>query len=107
MSIEENEINHEAWCNNLAAKLLCIFVLDRFGDFVSDQVFKHIPPTVGCEILTKILFSSLGRGTCSGDRLANSRFSPTSHAEALCITCTLHLIADDQTGVHAEIRSVW
>ena len=33
-----NSVLHENWCNQLAAKLLCIFVLDRFGDFVSDQV---------------------------------------------------------------------
>lgn len=35
---EENEVAHERWCNDLAAKFLCVFVLDRFGDFVSDQV---------------------------------------------------------------------
>lgn len=34
----ENLIGHEQWCNGLAAQLLCVFVLDRFGDFVSDQV---------------------------------------------------------------------
>lgn len=33
-----NAAAHEKWCNDLAAKLLCIFVLDRFSDFVSDQV---------------------------------------------------------------------
>lgn len=35
---EENAITHERWCNHLAAKLLCVFCLDRFGDYVSDQV---------------------------------------------------------------------
>lgn len=40
-SVEENEYAHERWCNDLAANFLCVFVLDRFGDFVSDQV---IPP---------------------------------------------------------------
>jgi hypothetical protein len=34
----ENALLHEAWCNALAAKFLAVFVLDRFGDFVSDQV---------------------------------------------------------------------
>lgn len=38
ISTEENELAHEKWCNDLAAKFLCVFVLDRFGDFVSDQV---------------------------------------------------------------------
>lgn len=38
LSMSENEHAHEKWCNDLAAKFLCIFVLDRFSDFVSDQV---------------------------------------------------------------------
>lgn len=37
---EENSAAHERWCNNLAAKLLCVSVLDRFGDFISDQVIQ-------------------------------------------------------------------
>ncbi|KAF9792249.1 SNF2 chromatin remodeling protein [Thelephora terrestris] len=37
---EENDLAHERWVNNLAAKLLCVSVLDRFGDFVSDQDFS-------------------------------------------------------------------
>jgi hypothetical protein len=38
LSALENEIAHEKWCNDLAAQLLCIFVLDRFSDFITDQV---------------------------------------------------------------------
>ena len=41
---EENDLAHERWCNNLAAKFLCVSVLDRFGDFVSDQVIQTLPP---------------------------------------------------------------
>lgn len=41
-SWDENEIAHERWCNDLAVKFLCVFVLDRFGDFVSDQVRGRI-----------------------------------------------------------------
>ncbi|KAG7452788.1 uncharacterized protein BT62DRAFT_26814 [Guyanagaster necrorhizus] len=43
---EENEIAHEKWCNALSAKFLCVFVLDRFGDFVSDQVIAPVRETV-------------------------------------------------------------
>ncbi|KAF8628445.1 hypothetical protein AX15_003960 [Amanita polypyramis BW_CC] len=43
---EENVIAHEKWCNDLAAKFLCVFVLDRFGDFVSDQVVAPVRETV-------------------------------------------------------------
>ncbi|KAK0225219.1 SNF2 superfamily chromatin remodeling protein [Armillaria nabsnona] len=45
-SWEENEIAHEKWCNALSAKFLCVFVLDRFGDFVSDQVIAPVRETV-------------------------------------------------------------
>lgn len=45
-SSEENELAHEKWCNDLAAKFLCVFVLDRFGDFVSDQVIAPVRETV-------------------------------------------------------------
>jgi TATA-binding protein-associated factor len=34
----ENQQTHERWCNDLAAKILCVLVLDRFCDFSSDQV---------------------------------------------------------------------
>jgi TATA-binding protein-associated factor len=39
---QENELAHEKWCNALSAKFLCVFVLDRFGDFVSDQVIAPV-----------------------------------------------------------------
>lgn len=38
LSKGENDYLHEKWCNDIASKLLCVFVLDRFGDYVSDQV---------------------------------------------------------------------
>ncbi|KAJ7581379.1 SNF2 superfamily chromatin remodeling protein [Mycena floridula] len=38
----ENELTHEKWCNDLSAKFLCVFVIDRFGDFVSDQVVAPV-----------------------------------------------------------------
>lgn len=37
-SRDENAYLHEKWCNGVASKLLCVSVLDRFGDYVSDQV---------------------------------------------------------------------
>ncbi|KAJ3516729.1 hypothetical protein NLJ89_g947 [Agrocybe chaxingu] len=46
LSKQENAIAHEKWCNSLAAKLLCIFVLDRFSDFVTDQVVAPVRETV-------------------------------------------------------------
>ncbi|RDB21258.1 putative helicase mot1 [Hypsizygus marmoreus] len=45
-SLQANNYAHERWCNELAANLLCVFVLDRFGDFVSDQVVAPVRETV-------------------------------------------------------------
>ncbi|KAI0747594.1 SNF2 chromatin remodeling protein [Daedaleopsis nitida] len=51
---DENLVAHERWCNDLAVKFLCIFVLDRFGDFVSDQVVAPVRETVS-QTLASIL----------------------------------------------------
>ena len=39
---DENAVNHAKWCNDMAAKLLCVFVMDRFSDYVSDQVVAPV-----------------------------------------------------------------
>ncbi|EMD34416.1 hypothetical protein CERSUDRAFT_117290 [Gelatoporia subvermispora B] len=52
---EENQIAHEKWCNDLAVKFLCIFVLDRFGDFVSDQVVAPVRETVSQTLASLLL----------------------------------------------------
>lgn len=54
-SAVENEASHEYWCNALAAKLLCIFVLDRFGDFVSDQVVAPVREMVSQTLASLLL----------------------------------------------------
>ncbi|KAF8654075.1 hypothetical protein AX16_003608 [Volvariella volvacea WC 439] len=54
-SIHENELAHEKWCNDLAAKFLCVFVLDRFGDFVSDQVVAPVRETVSQTLAALLL----------------------------------------------------
>lgn len=46
LSEAENSVLHARWCNDLAASCLCVFVLDRFGDFVSDQVIAPVRETV-------------------------------------------------------------
>lgn len=53
--LTENRDCHERWCNGLAAKLLCIFILDRFGDFVSDQVVAPVRETVSQTLASLLL----------------------------------------------------
>ncbi|EEP77218.1 hypothetical protein UREG_02067 [Uncinocarpus reesii 1704] len=43
---ENDELNHR-WLNDLACRLLCVFMLDRFGDYISDNVVAPIRETVG------------------------------------------------------------
>ncbi|KAJ7632150.1 SNF2 superfamily chromatin remodeling protein [Roridomyces roridus] len=51
----ENAQAHEKWCNDLSAKFLCVFVLDRFGDFVSDQVVAPVRETVSQTLASLLL----------------------------------------------------
>lgn len=32
---------HQEWLEDMALRLLCVLALDRFGDFVSDQVILY------------------------------------------------------------------
>ncbi|KAG0207805.1 TATA-binding protein-associated factor mot1 [Mortierella sp. GBA30] len=41
----ENDARHNEWLEDLAIRLLCVFSLDRFGDFVSDQVVAPVRET--------------------------------------------------------------
>lgn len=46
----ENDILNERWLDDLACRLSCIFMLDRFGDYVSDNV--GLPSPVPNGLLT-------------------------------------------------------
>lgn len=36
---------HQAWLEDMAVRLVCVLALDRFGDFVSDQVVAPVRET--------------------------------------------------------------
>ncbi|XP_072281164.1 TATA-binding protein-associated factor 172 isoform X2 [Pyxicephalus adspersus] len=42
---EEMDQQHQEWLEDLAIRLLCVFALDRFGDFVSDEVVAPVRET--------------------------------------------------------------
>lgn len=46
-SRSENDLLNHRWLNNIACRLLCVFMLDRFGDYISDNVVAPIRETVG------------------------------------------------------------
>lgn len=39
------EESHQSWLEDLAVRLVCVLALDRFGDFVSDQVVAPVRET--------------------------------------------------------------
>jgi TATA-binding protein-associated factor len=43
----ENDLLNRRWLDDLACRLCCVFMLDRFGDYVSDTVVAPIRETVG------------------------------------------------------------
>ncbi|XP_053648070.2 TATA-binding protein-associated factor 172 isoform X2 [Cherax quadricarinatus] len=42
---EQMEQSHQAWLQDMAVRLICVLALDRFGDFVSDQVVAPVRET--------------------------------------------------------------
>lgn len=54
MSAEEQVISHNLWLEDIALRLLCVLALDRFGDFVSDQVVAPVRETCA-QVLGTIL----------------------------------------------------
>lgn len=42
---QQMEESHQAWLEDLAVRLVCVLALDRFGDFVSDQVVAPVRET--------------------------------------------------------------
>ncbi|XP_075973865.1 histone acetyltransferase 1 [Anticarsia gemmatalis] len=45
MTLQEMEQAHQEWLEDMALRLLCVLALDRFGDFVSDQVVAPVRET--------------------------------------------------------------
>ena len=43
----ENDDLNKKWLDDLACRLLCVLMLDRFGDYISDNVVAPIRETVG------------------------------------------------------------
>ncbi|OWP06042.1 hypothetical protein B2J93_1799 [Marssonina coronariae] len=43
----DNDLLNRRWLDDLACRLCCVFMLDRFGDYVSDTVVAPIRETVG------------------------------------------------------------
>ncbi|KAK5004905.1 TATA-binding protein-associated factor mot1, partial [Cryomyces antarcticus] len=43
----QNDLLNERWLNDLVCRLCCVFMLDRFGDYVSDNVVAPIRETAG------------------------------------------------------------
>ncbi|RAL00721.1 DNA-binding ATPase [Aspergillus ibericus CBS 121593] len=46
-SRQENDVLNRKWLDDLACRLLCVLMLDRFGDYISDNVVAPIRETVG------------------------------------------------------------
>ncbi|KAI2089142.1 TATA-binding protein-associated factor mot1 [Ophidiomyces ophidiicola] len=44
--VENDALNHQ-WLSDAACRFLCVFMLDRFGDYISDNVVAPIRETIG------------------------------------------------------------
>ena len=46
-SRQANDLSNSRWLDDMASRLLCVLMLDRFGDYVSDTVVAPIRESVG------------------------------------------------------------
>ncbi|KAJ9089533.1 TATA-binding protein-associated factor mot1 [Entomophthora muscae] len=53
---EVNQRLHDEWLEDVCIRLLCVFALDRFGDFVSDQVVAPVRETCSQTLGTLIQY---------------------------------------------------
>ena len=44
-TVAEMKADHNAWLEDMSLRLLCVLALDRFGDFISDQVVAPVRET--------------------------------------------------------------
>ncbi|KAI9293362.1 hypothetical protein K502DRAFT_293841, partial [Neoconidiobolus thromboides FSU 785] len=56
LSKDKNDILHEEWLEDVCIRLLCVFALDRFGDFVSDSVVAPVRETCSQTLGTLIQY---------------------------------------------------
>lgn len=49
---------HQEWIEDVVIRLLCVFALDRFGDFVSDEVGLFVYPQILLNIFVLEFFHS-------------------------------------------------
>ncbi|GAA6038936.1 hypothetical protein JCM8097_000582 [Rhodosporidiobolus ruineniae] len=59
LTAEENEDRHTRWSEDLASKLLFVFALDRFGDYVSDQVIAPVRETAAQALAVLLPYMSV------------------------------------------------
>lgn len=51
-----NQIAHQQWCEDLSFTILQVFALDRFGDFVGDQVVAPVRETASQTLSALLLY---------------------------------------------------
>ena len=56
-----NDVLNQSWLENMACQLCCVFMLDRFGDYVSDNVVVPVRESSGQAFATVLKHMS-GRG---------------------------------------------
>lgn len=54
-SRKENNVRNKSWLEDLSCRLCCIFALDRFGDYVSDQVVAPVRESASQTLGTLLL----------------------------------------------------
>lgn len=96
-SRRENDALNLRWLNDLACRLCCIFMLDRFGDYVSDTVRSFV------NVYTQLLTRS---GRRSYQRVNSSNYGCAAQASATSLSALgLLSVAQSRDAVWLRIEA--
>ncbi|CAD0199538.1 unnamed protein product [Chrysodeixis includens] len=96
MTAQEMEQAHQEWLEDMALRLLCVLALDRFGDFVSDQVVAPVRETCAQTLGVALAQLSEERVKCVAELLASLSTHPQWEARHGALLGFKYLLAARQ-----------
>ncbi|XP_041978415.1 TATA-binding protein-associated factor 172 [Aricia agestis] len=96
MTPQQMEDAHQEWLEDMALRLLCVLALDRFGDFVSDQVVAPVRETCAQTLGVALARLRAPRVRLVAERLATLARQPQWEARHGALLAFKYLLAARQ-----------
>ncbi|XP_045771755.1 TATA-binding protein-associated factor 172 isoform X2 [Maniola jurtina] len=96
MTPQQMEDAHQEWLEDMALRLLCVLALDRFGDFVSDQVVAPVRETCAQTLGVTLAQMRAARVRLVAERVATLARQPQWEARHGALLAFKYLLAARQ-----------